>query len=85
VLVQVSEVQAFFPNTYKNKNGSAQWTISQLAREADNGNAQFLPNLASAVAWHTSHKSFKKSEAAHSGQSTSAQPCQPCNTATTLA
>jgi hypothetical protein len=28
--------------------------------DANDGNAQFLPKLAGAVAWNTMHKSFKK-------------------------
>src|SRR6185503_8380941 len=33
---------------------------SQLSVGAHDGNAQFLPNLAGAVVWHTRHKSFKR-------------------------
>lgn len=33
---------------------------SQLPVDANDGNAQFLPKLAGAVAWHTRHKSFKR-------------------------
>jgi hypothetical protein len=42
---------------------------SQLPLDANDGNAQFLPNLAGAVVWHTSHKSFKKVLRQHSGHS----------------
>jgi hypothetical protein len=43
---------------------------SQLSLDANDGNAQFLPNLAGAVVLHTRHKSFKRVlRTGHSGQS----------------
>jgi len=33
---------------------------SQLVSEANDGDAQFLPNLVGAVVWHTRHKTFKR-------------------------
>jgi hypothetical protein len=42
---------------------------SQVFPDADDGNAQFRPNLAGAVVWHTWHRASKSLDAAQSGQS----------------